>query len=136
MTKFTELPPLGSTVLLAGRTIHLPTAEYLQSEVRVEAQPFYIWYRLCPILHDVIVVDTRPKERFLVIDEGVSTMSHDRWICHVRQIDSLKDNVLKLGSFFQWTIVLPGAKRSSTYDECTISQCEIVGQAHQVYRMK
>jgi len=85
----------------------MPTAEYLLNKVLAESSPFYPWYRLCPVTHDVITVDTRPGEKFLV-DGATGTASFDRWRCHVWHITANNDGVLTLGQYFQWTIVLPG----------------------------
>ncbi len=135
MTKFKEIPPLGSEVRLAGRVVRLSTAAYLQNEVRAESRPFWPWYQLCPMPNDVVTVDTRDGEKFLVEEAG-AVVSRDRWICHVWQITSIQDGVLTLGQHFQWTILLPGASGSATSDECALDQVEIIGQVRQAYVMR
>jgi len=135
MTKFTQLPPLGSTVLLGSRSEDIPTEAFMAGMLE-EAKQFYPWYRLCPIKDDVITVDTRPEEKFLVSIAGQARAYRDRWICQVNQITSVKNRILILGRYFQWSIVLPGYHGVIPDDECTIAQVEIIGQAEGVYRMK
>lgn len=132
MTKFAVLPALGSEVVLGGRTDTLPTSEYMEG-IRPEVQPFYPWYRLCPRLHDIITVDSRPGKQFFV-ERATSAGTRDRWVCEVSEIVAIDNGVLTLGPYFQWTITLPGAEPGEV-DECLIAEVEIIGQAKSVFKI-
>jgi hypothetical protein len=135
MAKFAALPKAGTEVVLANRTVVLPTAGMLE-HIRNEAKPFYSYCSLCPIEGDVIMVDTRPGEKFWVESAG-QTASYDRWICQVRQITAIDDaGVLAFGYYVQWTIKLPGVQGEIPSDVCMLSQVEIIGQAQTVQRLK
>lgn len=134
MPIFAELPLFGTEVRLASRTVQIPSVSEMDT-IRNEAKPFYPWYRLCPIVNDIITVETRPGGRFLITESG-STSSRDRWICRINLITDIDPaGILTLGYHAECTVRLPGFKGSHIGDECDLAQLEIIGQVRTVFRL-